>query len=427
LLQLFVRIDLQAACAVEWIRGQLLMNTPVTFGKLQLDGPFMASAVFEGAAGEDGLPTKPLLMKRYADLARGGVDLISTSHVCVHPSGLAGPGQLRLDSDDTVPAWAEFVAAVKAVRPTVKLIAQLAHAGRYADRNRVATEDIVVPSTAVGEWSQALKADDPTMNPLFKDADEATLAAIPEWFAAAAVRAQKAGLDGVHLHAGHGYLLLQFLTPALNRRTDWAADGAAFVAQVVAAIRTAVGPDFSVTAKINCQDNLPAEVGGLGPDDYAKIYKTLIAAGLDALELSHGTMTSRPGAIVPLKMLSAPCTNLAAALTIREWLNANGCPDFPLAVVSGIRSSADVEQVLAAGIEVVSFGRPLVRQPNLPTLFRADPDAKAACQSCFGCLICSMKGKGEADFGCVVARKEAEKAAAAAAVAAAKKDMEDSA
>ena len=166
---------------------------PGLINGLELKNRFVRSATWEGLADDKGNCT-PALTEVLAELARGRVGLIITSHTFVRPDGRAHRGQLSLDDDSRIPALTEMAKAVHAAGS--KIIVQLTHSGLRAPKE--------LP------W------------PVFdvNRATEAEIAELADCFAAAAGRAQKAGLDGVQLHGGHGYLINQFMSPAFNRRTD---------------------------------------------------------------------------------------------------------------------------------------------------------------------------------------------------------------
>ncbi len=163
-------------------------------------------------------------------------------------------------------------------------------------------------------------------------------------FAGAAKRAQDAGFDGVQLHAAHGYLLSQFLSPLWNKRSDkygGPVEGRArMLLETTRAIREAVGRDFVVMAKINCEDFLD---GGFTVDDMVAVCSMVEQEGMDAVEMSGGTFYS--GAYQPSRTGSAACLPeeayyVAAAEQYKKTVG------LPLILVGGIRSFDVAESLI---------------------------------------------------------------------------------
>eukprot|EP00769_Ergobibamus_cyprinoides_P003609 gnl/Ergobibamus_cyprinoides/5.p1 GENE.gnl/Ergobibamus_cyprinoides/5~~gnl/Ergobibamus_cyprinoides/5.p1 ORF type:complete len:404 (+),score=135.20 gnl/Ergobibamus_cyprinoides/5:81-1214(+) len=370
----------------------------------------MASPVFEGAADPStGDPATPLLLRRYADLAGGGCGLVVVSHAAVHHTGVSNPGMVRIDSDGVIVGHRRLVQAARAADPTgeVKFAIQLNHVGLFA--HMAAPEQVVAPSAEFG-LLPIVRELDPT-SPIARegiaDLPAERIWEVQSWYADAASRAKAAGYDAVMLHLAHGYLLAQFLSPSFNRRQDaYGQDRARFVVETAAAVRAVVGPDFPILVKMNAADNVPE---GTDPELAADALRRLVAeAGVCFAEISSGTGLSLP-ALQPIRVRkdipAGPCYNLPDAVAVRERLA--GVDGLHFAVVGGIRTLADVDAVLAAGIDVASFGRPLVRQPDLPRRLLAGE--AATCVSCLGCLAQSRKDGSR--FGCVVQRALDERAA----------------
>jgi len=172
---------------------------------MSLANRFVRSATWEGLATVDGAVT-PELVKAIEELARGGVGLIISSHAYVRPDGQAGPRQLGVHKDELVPGLRRMATAAR--ENGAKMVLQLAHAGCFAAEELTGTPPLVV--------SAAVESDDPPGRELSATGIRDLVRA----FADAARRAKAAGFDGVQIHAAHGYLLSQFLSPRFNRRTD---------------------------------------------------------------------------------------------------------------------------------------------------------------------------------------------------------------
>jgi 2,4-dienoyl-CoA reductase-like NADH-dependent reductase (Old Yellow Enzyme family) len=198
-------------------------------------------------------------------------------------------------------------------------------------------------------------------------------------FANSARLAQTAGLDGVEIHAAHGYLGSQFLSPATNRRTDeWGGaleNRARFLRRVVRAVRAAVGPAFALGMKLGVCDDAPA---GLQIADTLRAAAWFQADGLDFIEISGGFRADlckrkvKPGAdegyYLPL------------ARQFKEALS------IPVIVVGGFRNLAAMNAAIGSGAcEAVALARPLIRQPDLLATLRRGESAE--CISCNLCLL----------------------------------------
>jgi 2,4-dienoyl-CoA reductase-like NADH-dependent reductase (Old Yellow Enzyme family) len=244
---------------------------------MQLANRFVRSATWEGLANDDGSVT-PKLIDTMTALAQGGVGLIITSHAFVSREGQATPWQIGVYGDELIPGLKTMADAVHTHGG--KTVLQLAHAGVFA------TEELTgLPAYAVSDFEGL-------PGKRRHEISTQDIAKIISAFAAAARRAKAAGFDGVQLHTAHGYFLSQVLSPYFNRRRDdYGGDvrhRAKIHLEVLHAVREAVGPDYPILIKINCQD---FQEGGLSLEDSLEAAKLLAAAGLDAIELSGGLLT----------------------------------------------------------------------------------------------------------------------------------------
>jgi 2,4-dienoyl-CoA reductase-like NADH-dependent reductase (Old Yellow Enzyme family) len=354
-----------------------------TIRRMVLPNRFVRSATWEGLAAPDGAST-PVLNELSAALARGGVGLIISGHAFVSGEGRAGRWQLAADSDEMIPGLASMVAAVHAAGGAIAL--QIAHAGLRG----IGATDGAPPGPSV------LETDD---GPVGREMDSRDLAAVTIAFAQAAARACSAGFDAVQIHAAHGYLLSQFLSPYFNRRPDAyggsVKNRARLPVEVVEAVRQAVGPEFPILLKMNSEDFLP---GGLTVDHMLETAALLREAGVDSLELSGGTFLSgdkrsmRSGSAAqeePEAYYEAPAVRYKKEIGL------------PLMLVGGIRTYETAERLVAQGIaDYVSLCRPLIREPGLVERWRAGDRRPSSCRSDNGCFAAGVKGGG---IRCVVA------------------------
>jgi len=270
---------------------------------------------------------------------------------------------------------------------------QLAHAGLLAF-GKTAGETPMAPSVVEG-FSKGEK----------RRMEEADIQAVVEAFGRAASRAKAAGFDAVQIHAAHGYLLSQFLSPAFNKRTDGYGGSienrARPLMQVLASVRRAVGKDFPVLVKMNSRGFLE---GGLDLQDSVAVGRMLQEGGIDAIELSGGTLVSgklgpsRPG--IRSQEKEAYFEDAAKAF--------KGAVGIPLILVGGIRSIDVAERLLREGTaDYLSMCRPLIREPGLVNRWRAGDHRSAACLSDNMCFEPARAGKG---IYCLTEEKEKERA-----------------
>jgi 2,4-dienoyl-CoA reductase-like NADH-dependent reductase (Old Yellow Enzyme family) len=356
---------------------------------MALENRFVRSATWEGMATEDGAVT-PRLIDCMTTLARGGVGLIISGHTYVHRAGQAGPWQLGAYGDDLVPGLTDMAAAVH--DNGGKIVLQLAHAGFFANAKLTGQTPF-----AVSHVEGMAKSPRAELTPA--DIDEIVAA-----FGAAAARAKTAGFDGVQIHAAHGYLLSQFLSPAFNQRADDFGGGVenrarAFMA-VVDAVQNSVGPDYPVLVKMNCGDFID---NGLSLDDAVAVATLLVEAGIDAIEVSGGVLTSRK--LSPSRM--GIHKEEKEAYFQQEAAAIKAATGVPLILVGGNRSVEVAERLVAEGTaDYISMCRPLIREPDLINRWKSGDRRRAACLSDNQCFGPAMAGEG---IYCVTERKEKQK------------------
>lgn len=225
---------------------------------------------------------------------------------------------------------------------------------------------------------------------------------IVEAFGQAACRVKEAGFDGVQIHAAHGYLMSQFLSPAFNKRTDEYGgvleNRARAVMEVTGEVRAAVGEDFPVLIKMNSEDFLD---GGLSLDDSIKVGAVLQDGGIDGIELSGGSIVS--GDLSPSRGKITSEDKEAyfrdAAKAFKENLRV------PLILVGGIRSFRMAERLVEEGYaDYISMSRPFIREPDLVKRWKSGDLRKATCVSDNQCFGPATAGEG---IYCVVERLSA--------------------
>jgi len=344
---------------------------------------FVRSATWEGMATEDGTCT-PALIDVAVQLARGGVGLIISGHAFVSEEGRAGRWQMGVYSDALLPGLTQMATAVHDAGG--KIIMQITHAGCMG-RIPLPGLQTIGPSPFLRDTGQASS-----------EMGTADIARVTQAFARAAVRARRAGFDGVQLHGAHGYLISQFLSPFFNKRKDpfgGAIEGRArFALDVLSSVRKAVGEDFPVMIKLNSEDFLE---GGLTVNDMLAAALILEKAGIDAIEMSGGTglsgdyIASRIG---KLDSEDQEVYYLDAAKRFKKSIKV------PLMLVGGIRSYSVAERLVADGTaDYIALCRPLIREPALVNRWKSGDTEKARCVSDNGCFKPAFQGEG---IKCVV-------------------------
>ena len=356
---------------------------------IELRNRSVRSATWEGLAADNGHPTHRLT-QLLADLAAGGVGLIISSHAYVSREGQAGRFQLGVYDDGCVAPLARMAEAVrKAGSP---MVLQIAHSGCRAP-SEVTGKPPIGPSTLSDKSRQYCR-----------EMTRHDIRRLQEAFARAGFRAEKAGFDGVQLHAAHGYLLTQFLSPLWNKRNDSYGgpieNRARMLVETTRAIREAVGAGFLVMAKISCEDYLE---GGFTVDDTLAACAMLEQAGVDAIEMSGGEIFYS-GEFQPSRMGQAACPP-EEAYYVEAAKQYKKAIKLPLILVGGIRSFEVAEGLIKGGVtDYVAFSRPLIAEPDLIKRWKSGNRERAECASdnlCFKPayagrgIYCLMKKKGK--------------------------------
>jgi len=344
-----------------------MLFTPENIGPLALPNRLVRSATAERMADANGQP-KPRLKALYEELARGGVGLIITGHMYVHPSGKAHLEMTGIYSDEMIPLLAELADAVH--REGGQVVVQINHGGMQCSRETV--PETIAPSAVDAPF---LKRPAREMTP-----DEITL--LIQAYGQAARRAREAGFDGVQIHGAHGYLISQFLSPFVNRRADeWGGDLEGrmhFLRAVCQTVREQVGPDYPVFIKLGMMDGVE---GGLTPKEGVRVVAALEGMGLDAVEISGGI-----GGVRNLNIRTGIRSEADEAYFRPLARQARPVTRLPIILVGGFRSRRVMEEVLADGdADFVSLCRPLLCEPDLPNRLRAGLQERSSCISANHC------------------------------------------
>ncbi|RZO21004.1 MAG: NADH:flavin oxidoreductase/NADH oxidase family protein [SAR92 clade bacterium] len=322
------------------------------------------AAMTEGLATADGLPTAELA-RLYGLWSDGGAGMLLSGNIIVDKDHLERPGNVVIDRppseemQEALKRWADA-----ATRNGNHFWAQISHAGRQ-------TQKLVNPNPKA---PSAVKLGLPGGQ--FGEPVALTSVEIEEIivrFGICAAAVKEAGFTGVQIHAAHGYLLSQFLSPRSNLRTDEyggdLANRARVLLAVVASVRAAVGPDFPVAVKLNSAD---FQKGGFAFEESLQVAQWLQEASIDLIEISGGTY-EQPKLLGLSGMEEEEKQNVAESTLMREayfvdFAVAMGEKvNVPLMVTGGFRQRAAMEQALQSGsADVIGLGRPMCVMTDAP-------------------------------------------------------------
>jgi 2,4-dienoyl-CoA reductase-like NADH-dependent reductase (Old Yellow Enzyme family) len=298
------------------------------------------------------------LVRLYERWGKSGAGLLITGHVIVDEGGLGEPGNVVVVDDRHRAGLTRWANAGQA--HGAQLWMQINHTGRQAPRRLI--KQPVAPS-AVG-----LKG----MGGLFAKPRALTDREITDLvgrFATTAAAAKDAGFAGVQIHAAHGYLISQFLSPLVNQRDDaWGGDPARrsrFLLEIVRAVRGAVGAAFPIGVKLNSAD---FQRGGFTVDDAMDVVRGLEAAGLDLLEISGGNYESPAMAgSGEMQRQQRASSRDREAYFLDYAKQIRTVTKLPILLTGGMRSRATMEQAIASGaVDVIGMARPMAYTPDLP-------------------------------------------------------------
>lgn len=360
------------------------------------------SATHDGLADENGAPSEKLIAK-YENLAKNEIGCIITGYAAVSPNGVSPyPRMMKIFDDGVIEKYKELTDAVH--RHNTPVILQIAHCGRQTSSKAIGLQK-VAPSNVLHTFypDKAKELTDAEIHEIIND------------FVSAAVRAEKAGFDGVQLHGGHGYLLHDFLSPYGNRRKDrWGGsleNRCKIVELIIKGIKEKT--NIPVWIKLSAEDN---RKGGMNIESSVEICKRLEKAGCDAIEVSCGTvqdgMNTMRSELMPMNAVfryREPCASFP------EWLNKIALPaanlinplirqpkplenfnidnaaiikkniSVPVIAVGGIHKLSDMEDFLCKEkADFISMCRPFICEPDLAKKLK-NGQTQAKCIMCNYC------------------------------------------
>ena len=375
--------------------------SPGRLGSLEVKNRVLRAGCYEGLAREGTI--SDALLEHHRRLAAGGIAMTTLGYCAVSFDGRGFAHELWARSELESPLRS-FVDAVHAGGAAASI--QLVHCGFFSNPGVIGRRPLgASPKLCIYRGA------------ICTEMTEAEIEEKTADFARAALLAKRSGFDAVELHAGHGYLLSQFLSPWTNRRHDRfggsIGNRVRFPADVVRRVRDAVGPDFPVLVKMNHSDGFR---DGLVVEEGTEAARAFERSGASALIPSCGFTARTPLYMMrgrlPVREMAANQPNIVLQagthlfarffaqrypfvplFQIEEARRIRDAVGIPVIYVGGVLSLRDMEQVLCEGFPFVQIGRPTVRDPDFVRRLRAGEITESDCDQCNRC-IAAMDGDG---------------------------------
>mgnify|MGYP002607530135 FL=1 len=371
-----------------------LLFTPVTLGPLTLRNRSIRSAAFESMC--PGNVPSPQLLDYHRSVAAGGVGMTTVAYAAVTRSGLSFDRQLWM-RPEIVPGLRELTDAVHVEGAAASI--QLGHCGNMSHKS-------ICGCLPVGA-SSGFNLYSPTFVRGLR-ADE--LPEMAKAYGRSVCLAREAGFDAVEIHAGHGYLISQFLSPSTNHRKDefggTLANRMRFMEMVMEEVMKAAGNDMAVLVKMNMRDGFR---GGMELDESLQVARKLQELGANALVLSGGFVSKAPMYVMrgemPIRTMTyymtcwwlkygvrlvgkymIPSVPFREAYFLEDALKFREALDIPLVYVGGLVSRQKIEEVLNHGFEAVQMGRALLNEPDFVNRMRREENARCNCRHSNYCI-----------------------------------------
>lgn len=371
-----------------------LLFTPVTLGPLTLRNRSIRSAAFESMC--PGNVPSPQLLDYHRSVAAGGVGMTTVAYAAVTRSGLSFDRQLWM-RPEIVSGLRELTDAVHAEGAAASI--QLGHCGNMSHKS-------ICGCLPVGA-SSGFNLYSPTFVRGLR-VDE--LPEMAKAYGRSVCLAREAGFDAVEIHAGHGYLISQFLSPSTNHRKDefggTLANRMRFMEMVMEEVMKAAGNDMAVLVKMNMRDGFR---GGMELDESLQVARKLQELGAHALVLSGGFVSKAPMYVMrgemPIRTMThymtcwwlkygvrlvgkymIPSVPFREAYFLEDALKFREALDIPLVYVGGLVSRQKIEEVLNHGFEAVQMGRALLNDPDFVNRMRREENARCNCRHSNYCI-----------------------------------------
>jgi 2,4-dienoyl-CoA reductase-like NADH-dependent reductase (Old Yellow Enzyme family) len=361
-----------------------ILFTEQNIGPIKIKNRFISSACEDNLASDTGEVTESIISKN-EQIARGETGLLISSQMYVHPLGRTRKKETGIHNDTMIRGLKKLVEIVH--KYGGKIVIQLGHAGIQASGN------------VTGQKPQGPSSDNPLAEGMIHE--------IIESFVNASLRAAEAGADGIQLHAAHGYLINEFLSPYFNRRKDlWGGsidNRFRFPGEIIKGIKRVMPDNMAFLIKLNSNDYTPEE--GITPPLAAEYASRLSGMNIDGIEVSCGTSMYSPYKMcmgnVPVKELllkypdaQTALKNMDGKYALHEGYNSEAArfikPYFNsgrLFSVGGWREVASMEEAVDGGYtDFISMCRPFIKDPFLVRHIKEKKVSRASCISCNKCL-----------------------------------------
>lgn len=368
--------------------------TPVVFGPLTLRNRTIRSAAFESMC--PGNAPSDMLLDYHRSVAAGGVGMTTVAYAAVTRSGLSFDRQLWM-RPEIVPGLRRLTDAVHAEGAAAGI--QLGHCGNMSHKS-------ICGCTPVGA-SSGFNLYSPTF---VRGLRAGELPEMARAYGYSVNLAREAGFDSVEIHAGHGYLISQFLSPATNHRKD-AFGGSLknrmrFMDMVMEEVMKAAGNDMAVLVKMNMRDGFR---GGMELDETMQVARRLEQSGAHGLVLSGGFVSKAPMYVMrgemPIRSMThymtcwwlkygvrmvgkwmIPAVPFEEAYFLEDALKFRAALKIPLIYVGGLVSRSKIDEVLDKGFDAVQMARALLNEPDFVNRMRREEDARCDCRHSNYCI-----------------------------------------
>lgn len=395
-----------------------MLFSPMKIGNVEIKNRIVMAPMCMGFGQYNGCATETM-MDYYEERAKGGVGLIFTEITRINDiTGASSFGQLGMSHDYQIPALREMADRIH--KHNCKIMVELHHPGRQNLGLMIGTVPIcnigsklmgnlytkiltqavipqgkklqdkhIVPRTVAPSKCERSKMSDSVNREL--SANE--IKRIICQFIEGAVRVKKAGCDGVELHAAHGYLIQQFLSPNTNKRTDQYGGSLEnrmrFLLEIIDGIRSNCGKDFPIVVRLTV-DEMYSEIGqngkGYNLEEGIKMAKILSDKGIDAIDVSSAAYDTFNYWLEPTTF--TPGWRKYLASEVKKVV------DIPVIAANLIRSPKQAEMQLEEGTQdFISLGRPLIADPHWPNKVKSgNENLIKRCVCCLYCFESMMKG-----------------------------------
>jgi len=374
--------------------------TPLKIAGLELKNRIIRAGCFEGMC-QNGQVTDQLI-EHHRRLAEGGVAMTTLAYCAVSKDGRAFEHELWI-REEILPDLKKFTAAIH--KEGAKASIQLGHCGFFTSKKVIGKRPLgASPKLCVFTLSYCREMTQLDIEEKIND------------FVNALLLAKKAGFDAIEIHAGHGYLLSQFLSPWTNKRKDEFGGSLEnrlrFPVEVIKQVRKVLGPDFPIFIKMNQRDGMP---GGIEIEDAVTIATAFENAGASALIPSAGFTSKVPFLMLrgnlPVKEMSNNQTNLLNRIGLKLFgrfmvpehpyeplfllegaRQIKAAVNIPVIYIGGAESFSGLNQIMDAGLDFVQIGRATIQDPDFVKKLESGEITESACDHCNRCVAAMDAG-----------------------------------